>query len=220
MPLHALCVEHDAVLAETLVHHDIAPNVLHTAEGTLTLLDELRPDAVLIALPDPLELCREIRARSAVPILVLTDRPEVVVHALDSGADDALATPVQPRELAARIRAHVRRARGTLTPHHHRIDLGTLVIDFAHRSVELAGQIIQLTSTEFAVLAALAQHAGHPLTRDALLQLVHGRDDLAFDRSIDVHVSRLRSKLEPDPRQPRLIKTIRGHGYVLSLQPR
>ena len=217
MPLHVLCVEHDEVLATTIADEEIRPSVLHTPEGTLALLDELRPDAVLIALPDPLELCREIRARSSVPILVITP---YMIEALDSGADDALNAPLATRELAARSRAHVRRARGQLTPSNQRIDLGTLVIDFSHRTVELAGTVIALTSTEFAVLAALAQHAGHPLTRDALLQLVHGRDDLAFDRSIDVHVSRLRSKLEPDPRQPRLIKTIRGHGYVLSLQPR
>ena len=217
MPLHVLCVEHEDVLASSLAVEDIGCSVLHTPEGTLALLDEVRPDAVIIALPDSLELCREIRARSSVPILVITSQ---LIEALDSGADDALTTPLASRELAARIRAHVRRARGDLSPSHQRIDLGTLVIDCARRSVELAGTVIALTSTEFAVLTALAQHAGHPLTRDALLQLVHGRDDLAFDRSIDVHVSRLRSKLEPDPRQPRLIKTIRGHGYVLSLQPR
>jgi two-component system OmpR family response regulator len=219
MTLRALCVEDDTVLADALSGEHLCANSLHTAEGTLALLDELQPDAVLIALPDPLELCREIRVRSAVPILVIST-PDRVIHALESGADDALVAPVQPRELAARVRAHVRRARGELTPAHQRIDLGALVIDFSHRTVELAGVVIALTSTEFAVLAALAQHAGHPLTRESLLQLVHGRDDLAFDRSIDVHVSRLRSKLEPDPRQPRLIKTIRGHGYVLSLQPR
>lgn len=217
MPLHALCVEHDPALATVLAAEGIHASVLHTPEGTLALLDEVRPDAVVIALPEPLELCREIRARSSVPILAITP---LVIEALDNGADDALAAPIAPRELAARIRAHVRRAHGQLAPCHQRIDLGTLVIDFSHRTVELAGTVIALTSTEFALLAALAQHAGHPLTRDALLQLVHGRDDLAFDRSIDVHVSRLRSKLEPDPRQPRLIKTIRGHGYVLSLQRR
>ncbi len=219
MTLRALCVEHDATIAGTLAAEGISPSVLHTPEGTLALLDEVRPDAVVLALPHPAELCREIRARSGVPILVVAP-PEQVVLTLESGADDALVAPVQPRELAARIRAHVRRARGELTPAHQRIDLGALVIDVAHRTVELAGTTIALTSTEFAVLAALAQHAGHPLTRDALLQLVHGRDDLAFDRSIDVHVSRLRSKLEPDPRQPRLIKTIRGHGYVLSVHSR
>lgn len=178
-------------------------------------------DLVLLDLMLPgrggMEVCREIRARSAVPVVMLTARGEEAdrVLGLESGADDYIAKPFSSRELLARIRAHVRRARGRSGPREELLSVGPLRIDTTAREVTLRHKPINVTSYEFALLRALAERPGRVLSRDQLLEITRGTNDDAFDRSIDVHVSRLRQKLESDPRHPSLLKTIRGLGYVL-----
>ncbi|HSK05591.1 MAG TPA: response regulator transcription factor, partial [Kofleriaceae bacterium] len=167
---------------------------------------------------DGLEVCRQLRARCDVPIIMVTARTEEAdrVLGLEGGADDYVSKPFQSRELLARIRAQARRARGESGPRPERIEVGALVIDAGTMEVTVGGRLVPLTTSEFTLLHALAQRAGRVLGREQLLQLVHGTSEEAFDRSIDVVVSRLRQKIEDDPRTPRLLKTIRGVGYMLT----
>jgi DNA-binding response OmpR family regulator len=134
----------------------------------------------------------------------------------EGGADDYVPKPFQSRELLARIRAQARRARGESGPRPERIVIGNLVIDATTMQVTVDARLISLTTSEFALLHALAQRTGRVLGREQLLQLLHGSSDEAFDRSIDVVVSRLRHKIEQDPRNPRMLKTVRGAGYMLT----
>jgi DNA-binding response OmpR family regulator len=225
-PLLVLLVEDDLRLAaltrEYLEGHGVA--VVHVGDGRRGQEEALsgRYDAVLLDLmlpgKDGLEVCREIRARSDVPVVVLTARGEEAdrVMGLELGADDYLAKPYSPRELLARIRAVVRRAKGRAGPALEAVRVGGLLVDPAARRVVLDGREIALTGYEFALLLALARRAGRVLAREQLMELARGSADDAFDRSVDVHVSRLRQKLGDDPKRPRLIKTVRGAGYVLA----
>jgi DNA-binding response OmpR family regulator len=224
--LLVLLVEDDARLAtltrEYLEGHGVA--VVHVGDGRRGLDEALsgRYDAVLLDLmlpgKDGLEVCREVRARSDVPILVLTARGEEAdrVMGLELGADDYLSKPFSPRELLARIRAVVRRAKGRAGPSAATVRVGGLVVDPSARRVTLDGREIALTGYEFALLEALARRAGRILAREQLIELAGGSAEEAFDRSVDVHVSRLRQKLGDDPKRPRLIKTVRGAGYLLA----
>jgi DNA-binding response OmpR family regulator len=225
-PLLVLLVEDDLRLAaltrEYLEGHGVA--VVHVGDGRRGQEEALsgRYDAVLLDLmlpgKDGLEVCREVRARSDVPIVVLTARGEEAdrVMGLELGADDYVAKPYSPRELLARIRAVVRRAKGRAGPALEAVRVGGLLVDPAARRVVLDGREIALTGYEFALLLALARRAGRVLAREQLMELARGSADDAFDRSVDVHVSRLRQKLGDDPKRPRLIKTVRGAGYVLA----
>lgn len=225
-PLLALLVEDDARLAaftrEYLEGHGVA--VVVVGDGARGQAEALsgRYDVVLLDLmlpaKDGLEVCREVRARSDVPIIVLTARGEEAdrVMGLELGADDYLPKPFSPRELLARIRAVTRRAKGRAGPPQGQVRVGGLVIDPAARTVALDGQQVHLTGYEFDLLEALARRAGRVLTREQLMELARGNAEEAFDRSIDVHVSRLRQKLGDDPKRPRLIKTVRGSGYLLA----
>ena len=223
--IRALLVDNDVelsrVVREFLEPEGVEVHVLPDGETAITELDKIRADVVLIeiSLPgsDGLSLCRKLRSNSVTPIITMSGRDdlELRVRALDDGADDFMLKPVDLRELLARVRAHVRRARGELVLARDRIAVGSLVIDLARRGACVRGLTITLTTAEFAVLALLAQRAGRPVTRDELLQAQHGTEDAAFQRSIDVLISRLRSKLELDPRTPTLIKTVRGAGYML-----
>ena len=225
-PLLVLLVEDDRRLAdltrEYLEGHGVA--VTHVADGKRGLEEAARGryDAVLLDLMlpgmDGLEVCRALRTRSDVPVLVLTARGEEAdrVMGLETGADDYLAKPFSPRELLARIRAVVRRAKGRAGPNLAPVRVGGLVLDPAARRVTLDGKDIPLTGYEFALLDALARRAGRILSREQLMELARGSAEDAFDRSIDVLVSRLRQKLGDDPKRPRLIKTVRGSGYLLA----
>ncbi|HEY7514614.1 MAG TPA: response regulator transcription factor, partial [Vicinamibacteria bacterium] len=180
-----------------------------------------RFDVVLLDLMLPgrsgLEVCRELRARSDVPILVLTARGEEAdrVLGLEMGADDYLTKPFSPRELLARIQAQVRRARGQAGPPAREVVVGELALDPRALRATLRGRELPLTAYEFHLLRVLAERAGHVVSRERLLELVRGSAEEAFDRSIDVHISRLRVKLGDDSRHPRLLKTVRGAGYQL-----
>ncbi|HSN90473.1 MAG TPA: response regulator transcription factor [Anaeromyxobacteraceae bacterium] len=224
--LAVLLVEDDLRLAtltrEYLEGHGLV--VTHVADGRRGLDEASRGrfDAVLLDLmlpgKDGLDVCRELRARSDVPILVLTARGEEAdrVLGLELGADDYLAKPFSPRELLARIRAVVRRARGRAGPSREAVRVGALRLDPASRRATLRGKEIALTGYEFALLEALARRAGRVLTREQLMELAKGSAEESFDRSVDVHVSRLRQKLGDDPKRPRLLKTVRGLGYLLA----
>ena len=178
------------------------------------ILDVMLPDG------DGLDVCRRLRAESDVPILMLTargDPPDRIVG-LEIGADDYLPKPFNPRELLARLRAILRR-RDVPSSRGESLRFGSLEIDRTARVVRRAGEERTITSHQFEILWALATRAGQVLTRDALMQLVRGEDLEAFDRSIDVHVSRIRQAIEDDPRHPRRILTVRGVGYVFSRSP-
>ncbi|HEV2430610.1 MAG TPA: response regulator transcription factor [Burkholderiales bacterium] len=173
-----------------------------------------------LSLPDMdgLEVCRRLRVRSDVAVLMLTARGDATdrIVGLELGADDYLPKPFEPRELLARLKAILRRRkRAEKEP---LLSFGRLEIDRDARSVRVAGQDKSLTSFQFALLVALAENAGRVLSRDALMDLVKGEKLDAFDRSIDVHVSRIRAAIEDDPKKPRRIITVRGAGYVFARQ--
>jgi DNA-binding response OmpR family regulator len=174
------------------------------------ILDLMLPDA------DGLELCRRLRTSSDLPILMLTARGEPMdrVIGLEVGADDYLGKPFEPRELLARLRAVLRRRS---TPRGADIlRFGRLEIDKGARLVRLDGEERAITSYQFALLLILAERAGRVLSRDALMDVLKGEKLEAFDRSVDVHVSRIRAAIEDDPKKPRRILTVRGAGYVFA----
>ncbi len=174
------------------------------------ILDLMLPDA------DGLDLCRRLRAVTDVPILMLTARGEPMdrVVGLEVGADDYLAKPFEPRELQARLRAILRR-RGSSTKS-ETLRFGRLEIDKGARVVRVDGEEKVITSYQFVLLMALAERAGRVLSRDALMDLLKGEKLEAFDRSVDVHVSRIRAAIEDDPKKPKRILTVRGAGYVFA----
>ena len=223
-----LVVDDDRALAEMLGEYLERAGYVVKSRGTVAegyaaarreafdavVLDIMLPDG------DGLDLCRRLRADSDVPILMLTargDPPDRIVG-LEIGADDYLPKPFDPRELLARLRAILRR-RDVSGSRGETLRFGTLEIDRVARVVRREGEERSITSHQFEILWALASRAGQVLTRDALMQLVRGEDLEAFDRSIDVHVSRIRQAIEADPRRPRRILTVRGVGYVFSRSP-
>jgi DNA-binding response OmpR family regulator len=208
------------MVAEYLGRYGFELELAHTAgEG---LAQALRGpfDAVLldVMLPDGdgFDVCRRIRAESEVPVLMLTARGEPAdrIVGLELGADDYLPKPFEPRELLARIKAILRR--GSRGPDRARLRYGRLEIDHDARSVALAGAPCALTSYQFDILWLLATHAGRVMSRDFLMDRLKGNEAEAFDRSLDVHVSRIRAAIEDDPKHPRRIVTVRGAGYVFA----
>jgi len=178
----------------------------------LVLLDIMLPGR------NGVDVCRAIRERQDVPIVMLTARGEEAdrVLGLESGADDYVTKPFSSRELLARVRAHVRRARGRAGPQERIVRAGRLVLDTGALTATVDGKPVELTGYEFALLRAFAERPGRVLSREQLLDIAKGSAEDSFDRSIDGHVSRLRHKLGDDPRHPRLLKTVRGAGYVLA----
>ena len=188
---------------------------VHTAD--LVLLDLMLPDG------DGLDVCRRLRAGSEVPVIMLTAKgdPTDRVVGLELGADDYLPKPFEPRELLARIRAVLRRRDGsgaakTGAPTQAPLRFGRLEIDRDARQVRLGGAICDLTGHQFTLLAAMAERAGRVLSREQLMELATGAALDAFDRSIDVHIARIRAVIEDDAKKPRRIVTVRGAGYVFA----
>jgi len=210
--------------AKYLESHGISVTLAANAREGIELILRERPDVVLLDLmlpgADGFEVCRQVRARLDVPIVMVTARGEEAdrVLGLESGADDYIAKPFSSRELVARIRAHARRARGKAGPANARVRAGLLEIDPVTRSALFRGEELGLTTYEFDLLRVLAERAGRVLSREQLVNLVRGSPDEAFDRSIDVHVSHLRKKLGDDPKSPRILKTVRGVGYLLATE--
>jgi DNA-binding response OmpR family regulator len=174
------------------------------------ILDLMLPDM------DGLDVCRQAPADT--PVLMLTGRGEPIdrIVGLELGADDYLPKPFEPRELLARLRAILRRRGGDRTAADAPLQFGRLEIDSAARAVRLDGRVCSLTGHQFDLLLALAQRAGRILSREALLDLVKGEPLEVFDRSIDVHMSRIRAAIEDDPKKPRRVITVRGAGYVFA----
>lgn len=219
-----LLVEDDADLAAMLVEYlsgfGFAVSGARDGATALATLRRTPFDAVVldVMLPDldGFEVCRRVRADSDVPIVMLTARGDEAdrIVGLEIGADDYLPKPFNPRELAARLRAVLRRrAAPRAQP---LLRFGRLEIDRDARSVRVAGQPRALTGHQFDLLVALAESAGRVLSRDALLERVRRDSFESFDRSIDVHVSRIRAAIEDDPRHPRRVLTVRGVGYVFA----
>ena len=197
--------------AVTASHHGGSGIGLHARESfDAVILDLMLPDM------DGLEVCRRLRAGADTPILMLTARGDAMdrIVGLEMGADDYLPKPFEPRELLARLRSILRRARGERDSDILRF--GRLEIDAGARQVRLDGEPRVLTSYRFAILLALAQRAGRVMSREALMDLVKNERLEAFDRSIDVHMSRIRAAIEDDPKKPHRVITVRGAGYVFA----
>src|ERR1700740_424268 len=226
MAERVLVVEDDSRLAEMLSEYlgQAGFRVTVAAAGAAALrrlTAEAPYDAVVLDLMlpdmDRLDVCREIRTRSDTPVLMLTARGDAIdrIIGLELGADDYLPKPFEPRELLARLRAILRR-RAAGAAEQSLLHFGRLDIDTAARAVLVDGVRRELTSYQFELLLVLAQNAGRVLSREALMDRVKGAQLEAFDRSIDVHVSRIRAAIEDDPKKPRRVITVRGAGYVFA----
>ena len=229
---HLLMIEDDARLAamvsEYLTQSGFVVTHMPDGESGLGALQDKPVDLVVLDLMlpgiDGLEVCRRIRAlpgdAARVPVLMLTAKGDPMdrVVGLEIGADDYLPKPFEPRELLARIRAVLRRHPGGAAPEHKLMRFGALEIDRDARVVSVAGQAAELTSYQFDLLVTLAERAGRVLTRDQIMEAVRGRELEAFDRSIDVHMGRIRAAIEADVKNPKRILTVRGVGYVFAKQ--
>ena len=236
MSSQLLMIEDDARLAEMVGEYlgQSGLVVTHRADGKSGLAELQGPDAAALPdlvildlmLPDMdgLEVCRRIRSlqgpAAQVPVLMLTAKGDPMdrIIGLELGADDYLPKPFEPRELLARIRAILRRRTDGTAPAAQALRFGTLEIDRDARTVTVGGQPADLTSYQFDLLVALAERAGRVLTRDQIMEAVRGRELEAFDRSIDVHMGRIRAAIEADAKTPRRILTVRGVGYVFAKQ--
>ena len=223
---HILLIEDDRRLAEMVSQYlgeaGFRVSVAGDGRTGLSRLGTEPYDALVLDLMlpdiDGLEVCRKLRAFSDTPVLMLTARGDAMdrVVGLEVGADDYLPKPFEPRELLARLRAILRRkgpARSSSI-----LRFGRLDIDRDARTVRVDGAERLLTGHQFALLVTLAERAGRVLSRDTLMDLVRGEGLDAFDRSIDVHVSRIRAAIEDDPKRPRRLLTVRGAGYVFARQ--
>lgn len=236
MTSQLLMIEDDARLAKMVVEYlgQSGFSVTHAADGEAGLeqLQLIQPELVILDLMMPgidgLEVCRRIRALQGdvarVPVLMLTAKGDPMdrIIGLELGADDYLPKPFEPRELLARVRAVLRRRGETGSASVSRstpvMRFGSLDIDRDARTVLVAGQACELTSYQFDLLVAMAERAGRVLTRDQIMEAVRGRELEAFDRSIDVHMGRIRSAIEDDVKVPKRILTVRGVGYVFAKQ--
>ena len=238
MSSQLLMIEDDARLAQMVGEYlgQSGLQVTHRADGKSGLAQLQGPDAgplpdlviLDLMLPDMdgLEVCRRIRSlqghAAQVPVLMLTAKGDPMdrIIGLELGADDYLPKPFEPRELLARIRAILRRRTdgGNAAAATQVLRFGMLEIDRDARTVTVGGELADLTSYQFDLLVALAERAGRVLTRDQIMEAVRGRELEAFDRSIDVHMGRIRAAIEQDAKTPRRILTVRGVGYVFAKQ--
>jgi DNA-binding response OmpR family regulator len=221
-----LLIEDDRRLAEMLSTYlgeaGLSVSVAGNGREGLARLEREPHEALVLDLTlpdmDGLDVCRRLRAFSEIPVLMLTARGDPMdrVVGLEMGADDYLPKPFEPRELLARLRAILRR--GPAAASSRVLRFGRLEIDRDARCVRVDGAERPLTAHQFALLQALAERPGRVLSRDTLMDLVRGEALEAFDRSIDVHVSRIRAAIEDDAKRPRRLLTVRGAGYVFARQ--
>ena len=220
MKARVLVVDDDPALAEmlgiVLRGEGFEPSFCADGLRALNIFRETRPDLVLLDLMLPglggIDVCRQIRAESGVPIVMLTAKTDTVdvVLGLESGADDYVVKPYKPKELVARVRTRLRR---DTAPAPERLEIGDLSIDVAGHVVSRDGKAINLTPLEFDLLVALARKPWQVFTREVLLEQVWGYRHAADTRLVNVHVQRLRSKIEQDPERPEIVVTVRGVGY-------
>jgi len=228
MAERVLMIEDDqglsAMVAEYLEPLGMRVTTSPTAAEGLRLLAKDAFDALIldVMLPDldGFEVCKRVRADHDIPILMLTARGDETdrIVGLELGADDYLPKPFNPRELLARLRAILRRRSGAGDKRGEILRFGRLEIDRSARVVRVAGDERTVTSYQFDLLWALATHPGRVMSRDALMDALRGEQLEAFDRSLDVHISRIRAAIEDDPKHPRRIITVRGAGYVFARQ--
>ena len=237
MTQHLLMIEDDARLADMVGEYlrQSGYGFTHAADGAtgMNALESSTPDLVILDLMlpdiDGLEVCRRIKsqggdsARPAVLMLTAKGDPMDRIIGLEIGADDYLPKPFEPRELLARIRAVLRRgaetgAAGAAQGSHKAMRFGLLEIDRDARTVSVGDKLAELTSYQFDLLVALAERAGRVLSRDQIMEAVRGRELEAFDRSIDVHMGRIRSAIEADSKDPKRILIVCGVGYVFAKQ--
>jgi len=200
--------------------------VVTAGDGQMALITfrHEKPDLVILDLMlpgmDGLDVCRAMRRESSVPIIMLTARAEEAdrLIGLELGADDYVVKPFSPREVVARVRAVLRRVEGEVSPPEV-IRVGDLLIDLARHTVQIAGRPVELTPTEFDLLAVLARYPGRAFTRLQLLTHVQGDAYEGYERTVDAHIKNLRAKIEPDPKRPRYIVTVYGVGYRLEEVP-
>jgi two-component system OmpR family response regulator len=226
-----LCVEDDAEIArmlnDVLAENGFEPCSVGSAADMDALLDSRGVDLIIldVMLPgeDGLSICRRLRAASAMPIIMVTARDENIdrIVGLEIGADDYVTKPFNSRELIARIRALLRRSEGSTSPPRSRARIlvfaGWRIDPTTTRELHDPENVrVSLTSVEFDLLLALCRNSGRTLSREQLLELVHGGQVGSIDRSVDVHISRIRQKIEADPRDPSLIKTVRLGGYLFT----
>lgn len=215
-----LVVDDDASLSEMLTivlrNEGFEPRVCATGDKALTAVRDFRPDIVLLDLmlpgKDGIDVCREIRAESGVPIVMLTAKSDTidVVLGLESGADDYVMKPFKPKELIARIRARLRKFEDDAP---EALSIGDLTIDVSGHTVKRDDEALSLTPLEFDLLVCLARKPWQVFTREILLEQVWGYRHAADTRLVNVHVQRLRSKVETDPDNPKIVLTVRGVGY-------
>ncbi|HUF81174.1 MAG TPA: response regulator [Burkholderiales bacterium] len=228
---HILVVDDDAeiraLLREYLQKQEYRVTAVADGKGMRAAIETSRPDVIVLDLmmpgEDGLALCRDLRARSEIPIIMLTARGDETdrIVGLEMGADDYLAKPFNPRELLARIKSVLRRARSLpenlKTPEIVSYKFSGWTLDIATRNLAAPDRVvIPLSGTEFRLLRVFLDHPNRVLTRDQLIDLMLSRDAAPFDRAIDVQVSRLRYRLRDDAKEPTIIKTVRGQGYVFA----
>jgi DNA-binding response OmpR family regulator len=220
-----LLIEDDARLAEMVKNYlggsGFSITIAPTGRAGLGLYGRQEFDALILDLMlpdmDGLEVCRKIRAGAQTPILMLTARGDAMdrVVGLEIGADDYLPKPFEPRELLARLRAILRRSKGG-EANSQLMRFERLEIDVGARQVRRDGEACTMTGYQFDLLLVLARHAGRVMSREAIMDLMKNERLDAFDRSIDVHISRIRAAIEDDPKKPRRVITVRGAGYVFA----
>ncbi|MDH4140122.1 MAG: response regulator transcription factor [Coriobacteriia bacterium] len=210
------------IVRYSLEEADFEVAVAGDAEEASKLLGDFRPDVVVLDVMLPgksgLEFCREARASSTVPIIMLSARGEEVdrILGLEFGADDYVVKPFSPRELVSRVRAHLRRAEIASSPGGaSKISIGDLRIDSEAHQAYMDGAPVYLTTSEFQILSLLARHPGKVFSRHAILAALWGESPVGDERAVDVHVHNIREKIEPDPKEPEYLLTVRGVGYRL-----
>jgi two-component system OmpR family response regulator len=229
---HILLVEDDrdirGLLGRYLTEQGFRVTQVQDGRGMIQALAASRIDLVILDLmlpgEDGLSLCRKLRSTSSIPVVMVTAKTEEVdrIIGLEIGADDYLAKPFNPRELLARVRAVLRRSQGGPTPPPGADKAESYWFDgwranLTQRTLQAPdGSMVGLSSGEFDLLVAFLEHPQRVLSRDQLLDIARGRASVLFDRSIDVQISRLRRKIEPDPQNPMLIKTVRNSGYLFT----
>jgi len=205
-----IALEREGMTVEAVGNGERALESFRDADALdLVILDIVLPDI------DGITLCQELRRSSDVPIVMLTAREgeRNVVVGLEVGADDYVTKPASPAEVVSRVRAHLRRRRMDAQAASIKYELRDLVIDVSRRQVRVRGEQVDLTTTEFAILSLLAAHPGWVYSRQQIMQQLWDGDFYGEARSADVHIQRIRKKIEPDPKNPHYIQTVRGIGY-------